>query len=52
MIAVAGLGNCSSGDAGEDVGGLEVDYVRVYQKTMDVGMSQIGHDLCPTDGGC
>jgi beta-glucanase (GH16 family) len=31
---------------------FEVDYVRVYQKNVDVGTSQIGQDLCPGDGGC
>jgi beta-glucanase (GH16 family) len=32
--------------------GLEVDYVRVYQKTKDVSQSVIGKDLCPAGGGC
>jgi beta-glucanase (GH16 family) len=32
--------------------GLEIDYVRVYQKTIDVSTSTTGHELCPTDGGC
>ena len=32
--------------------GLEVDYVRVYQKNIDVATSTIGHDFCPAGGGC
>ena len=32
--------------------GLEIDYLRVYQKKVDVARSTIGHDLCPASGGC
>jgi len=31
---------------------LEIDYVRVYQKTKDISQSVVGHELCPPDGGC
>lgn len=33
---------------------LEVDYVRVYQRSgkLDRTRSTIGHDLCPARGGC
>ena len=30
--------------------GLEIDYVRVYQKNVDVSQSAIGKDLCPSHG--
>lgn len=32
--------------------GLEVDYVRVYQKAVDTAPSTTGKDLCPSNGGC
>jgi beta-glucanase (GH16 family) len=34
--------------------GLEVDYVRVYQKTGErmMGTDAVGQDLCPAQGGC
>jgi beta-glucanase (GH16 family) len=32
--------------------GLEVDYVRVYQATVDTSQSTTGKDLCPAGGGC
>ena len=34
--------------------GLEIDYVRVYQKRGEqrTGSDTVGHDLCPAQGGC
>jgi hypothetical protein len=34
--------------------GLEIDYLRVYQKPGEqrTGADTVGHDLCPAQGGC
>ncbi|MDB4965897.1 MAG: Beta-glucanase precursor [Myxococcales bacterium] len=52
------IGGQWAGRHGVDTGAfpqaLEIDYVRVYQKSgsHDTSVSTTGHDLCPGNGGC